>query len=51
MSNLFEQSGDMKKDLFEYLEHLFDREKISENAELIRQVEIEAEIKQIQADD
>ena len=45
MKDLFKQSGDMKDNLFEYLSDLFDPVK---NAELIRQAEIEAEIKEIQ---
>ena len=45
MNDLFEQSGDMKDNLFEYLSYIFDPVK---NAELIRQAEIEAEIKEIQ---
>ena len=45
MKDLFEQSGDMKDNLFEYLSDLFDPVK---NAELIRQAKLEAEIKQIQ---
>ena len=48
MKDLFEESGDMKDDLFEYLSDMFDPVK---NAERVRLVEIEAEIKQIQADD
>lgn len=51
MKDLFEQSGDMKDNLFEYLTYLFDPKKIAENCELIRQAEIEAQIKQIQSDD
>ena len=47
MKDLFDQSGDMKDNLFEYLSYIFDPKK---NAELIRQAEIEAEIKQIQND-
>ena len=48
MNDLFEQSGDMKDNLFEYLSYIFDPEKIAENAELIRQAEIEAKITRIQ---
>lgn len=48
MKDLFEQSGDMKDNLFEYLSDLFDPVK---NAEIIRKAKIEAEIKQIQNDD
>ena len=39
MNDLFEQSGDMKDNLFEYLSYIFDPVK---NAELIRQAELEA---------
>lgn len=45
MSYLFEESGDMKDNLFEYLSDMFDPAK---NAERVRLSEIEAEIKQIQ---
>ncbi len=45
MSDLFEESGDMKDNLFEHLSDMFDP---SKNTELIRQAEIEAEIKKIQ---
>ena len=51
MKDLFEQSGDMKDNLFEYLSYIFDKKKIAENAELIRQAKLEAQIKQIQSDD
>lgn len=45
MNDLFEQSGDMKDNLFEYLSDLFDPVK---NAELARLAEIEAKIKEIE---
>lgn len=47
MKDLFEQSGDMKDNLFEYLSDMFDPAK---NSELIRQAEIEAKIKSIEAE-
>lgn len=48
MNELFEQSGDMKDNLFEYLSDLFDPVK---NAEIIRKAKIKAEIKEIQSND
>ena len=48
MKDLFEHSGELKDNLFEYLSDIFDPVK---NAELIRQAEIESEIKQIQDND
>lgn len=51
MNELFEQSGDMKEIIFEYLSYIFDDEKIAENAEIIRLAKIEAKIKKIKNED
>lgn len=51
MEELFEQSGDMKDNLFKYLSDIFDDIDPVKNAELIRKAEIEAKIKKIQTDD